>query len=205
MAAAGVRASFRRLTGRAEADWTNCKVPVGGRRRWDGFLLQATKEREGVVKAIVPAVLLLAIAAGCDSPTGSGSGLDFEKMEVHYTRAGGWTAEVVQLDIYGTGQVDAFRISHSSADTIGSSSATLSPSERESVASMFTGFGRYAATYEPDPWTTDGDTYTIRFLYEGVADTVVVYEPEQTALPPDLDRLLAEMDAIWERTVVPGG
>lgn len=153
------------------------------------------------IPILVLSCLLLPLNPGCSGPTRSGAP-EFSAMEIHYTRAGGWT-HTATLDIDGLGFARACRLEHASLDTSARVSTLLTPAEQDRLASLFVGFGAYGSYYEPDPWHTDGNHHTVRFVYEGVADTVRVYEPERADLPVRLRLLIGELESLWQLMIFP--
>ena len=146
--------------------------------------------------------IFLVLSIGCNSPTRPYPELEFSRMEIHYTKAGGWI-HTLKLDIYGTGLIHAYQIAHASLDTLRNVSTFLSPEDRRRIAALFNDFPGYDSRYEPEPWYTDGNHHTIRFLYEGRADTVKVYEPEQAEIPGGLREILGEMESLWQLITFP--
>ena len=157
----------------------------------------------GVVRRLVfMSSIFLVLSIGCNSPTRPYSELEFSKVEVHYTKAGGWI-NTVKLDIYGTGLTHAYQISHASLDTLRNISTFLDLEDRRRIAALFADFSSYDSRYEPESWYTDGNHHTIGFLYEGKADTVKIYEPGQANIPRRLSDIIREMDSLWQRVTFP--
>ena len=148
-------------------------------------------------------ILCVLLSSGCSGPTAPQARIEFSRMEVHYSREGGWT-DAARLDLYGTaGRVRACRIAHASLDTLSSASDLLSSREWSEIAALFSGFSSLDSEYGPQPWYTDRDLYTVIFVYESRADTVMVHDPESARVPDRLRRILAAMESIWQRTVYP--
>ena len=153
-----------------------------------------------ILAVLFPIFSLLFIR--CSSPTQSHPPLELAKMEIHYSKTGGWT-HTATLDIYSDGLVRAHRIGHASLDTLARVSTFLNLEDQRRIAALFTGFSSYDSLYEPDPWYTDGDYHNINFVYEGNADTVSVYEPEQVKIPGGLRKIIREMESLWQHLMFP--
>lgn len=147
-------------------------------------------------------LLLGVLCLACSGPTGPDGGIDYARMDIHYTRTGGWS-HTDRLDIVSTGRIHACRIAHASLDTSIRVSDQMTLSDRKRLAELFSGFDGYDREYGPDPWYTDGDRHTVVLVYGGKADTVAVYEPARARLPTRLGKILAEMESIWQRSVFP--
>lgn len=123
-------------------------------------------------------------------------------MVIHYTRAGGWV-DTAELDVYGTGLVQAHRLAHASLDTLNDASTCLCPADRERVAELFHGFSGYDRSYEPARWHADASQHRIILVYDGKADTVHVYDPDRAELPGRLHQIIRQMDSLWLDTLYP--
>lgn len=133
--------------------------------------------------------------SGCNSPTSPD--LEFSKMEIHYTKIGGWI-NTSKLDIYGSGLVEAYHIGHASTEVLDSASTFLSQEAQRKIASLFESFSSYDSYYEPVDYGTDQNLHTTVFIYDREPDTVAVYQPERANIPSGLGKMIEEMESMWE-------
>jgi hypothetical protein len=148
-------------------------------------------------KFIVVIYILSLFLFDCNNSTGPNSDLEFSKMEIQYKKSGGWI-NTSKLYIYGNGLVNAYHIAHASLDTIDSTSALLSQNDQRKIVYLFVAFANYDSNYEPNPWYTDGNYHVTIFVYEGKADTVTVYEPNNANIPEGLNKIIQEMESLWQ-------
>ena len=120
--------------------------------------------------------------------------LIFSKMEIHYSKSGGWIYTSL-LDINGNGLAIAQK--GSSPDFSDSASTNLSGGEKDKIARLFESFSNYDSYYEPKEHRTDQNYHTIIMIYENVSDTVAVYDPDKANIPKGLSNIIKEMDSIW--------
>lgn len=144
---------------------------------------------------IVFCIVILFIS--CISPIKEEPDLEFAKMEIHYTKLGGWI-NTSKLDIYGSGLVNAYHISHASTEVLDSAKTFLSDEDQKRISSLFRSFSSYDRHYEPDQYVTDQNYHTTILDYEGVSDTVSVYMPHKANIPEGLKQIIEEMDSLWE-------
>lgn len=150
-----------------------------------------------LVSLVIGFVLVLNI--GCkESPTGAEdeSDLEFSKMEIRYERSGGWI-NTSKLDINRDGRVNACEIAHASSDTLNSSYIFIDEEEQNKLENLFESFSDYDSYYTPEEFLTDQDFHTIVLTYEGDADTVDVYMPEESDMPDGLKEIIHEMESLW--------
>lgn len=121
---------------------------------------------------------------------------DFHKMEIHYSKVGGWIVPT-KLDIYGNGTVIAYSFNQNADSVV----AVLSKKEQDQIAGLFKSFPGYSRHYEPKDWVTDQNTHTIVWIYNGVPDTVSVYMPEKADIPLSLNKIIVEMEALWTEVI----
>ena len=150
-----------------------------------------------LVSLVIGFVVFLNI--GCeDSPTGAEheSDLEFSKMEIHYTRYGGWINTSI-LDINGDSRINACEIAHASYDTLNSSYIFIDEEEQNKLENLFESFSAYDSYYAPEEFLTDQDFHTIVLIYEDKVDTVTVYMPEESDMPDGLEEIIHEMKTLW--------
>ena len=148
---------------------------------------------------IIYTFIILAFLA-CSTSTGPDVALIFSEMEIHYTKSGGWI-NTSKLDIMSDGTVNAFEMAHASGETINTSSKFLKDSKKEKLSILFSSFSEYESHYAPEPLHTDGNHHNIILLYEGKADTVTVYEPQNAIMPDRLYKIIQELENIWMNTL----
>jgi hypothetical protein len=143
---------------------------------------------------IASGIFFLLFASGCDHSNDPKWNPDFQKMEIHYSKAGGWIVPT-KLDIYGNGTVIAYSFNQNADSVL----AVLDEKEQDQIEWLFKSFSSYDRYYEPKPedWVTDQNTYMIIFLYDGIPDTVSVYMPEKADIPLSLTKIIVEMEALW--------
>ncbi len=146
---------------------------------------------------IIVIYLLSLFFIDCSNSTGPNSDLEFSKMEIHYTKVGGWI-NTSKLDVYGNSLVSAYLISQAALDIMDSSSTLLNEEEQNKMANLFMSFYTYDSKYEPKQWYTDGNLHIIIFVYEEKADTVTVYEPHNSNIPNGLNEIIQEMESLWK-------
>ncbi len=150
-----------------------------------------------LVSLVIGFIIFLNI--GCkDSPTGMelASDLEFSKMEIHYAKYGGWINTSI-LDIQGDGRVNVCEIAPASYDTLNNSYIFIDEEEQNKLENLFESFSAYDSYYAPEEFLTDQDFHTIVLTYEGDADTVTVYMPEQSDMPDGLVEIIHEMKTLW--------
>jgi hypothetical protein len=128
--------------------------------------------------------------------------LNFQKMEIHYTKVGGWI-HPTKLDIYGNGLVNTYLFNHSSYTATDSASTSLNRKQQKELAILFQSFASYDKYYEPKPgdWVTDQNTHTIILIYDSVPDTVSVYMPDKSDIPLSLIKIIMEMELLWANVI----
>lgn len=136
----------------------------------------------------------------CENSTEPETDIFFSEMEIHYTKAGGWI-NTSKLDIIGDGTANALEIAHGSRDTINSSSKFLNRSKKEILVKLFSSFSEYESYYAPNNYYTDGNHHRIIFIFEGIADTVSVYEPQNAKIPFSLSEIILVLEDIWMNTL----
>jgi len=134
------------------------------------------------------------LSFSCEHSTEPTWKLDFQKMEIHYTKAGGWI-NPTKLDIYGNGLAIAYSFNQNADSAI----AVLDQKEQDEIADLFRAFFSYNHYYEPKPedWVTDQNSHMIILIYEGVPDTVSVYMPGKANIPLSLTKIILEMESLW--------
>lgn len=148
------------------------------------------------ILSLISGLLTIFLSVGCQHSTESMGDLDFQKMEVHYSKVGGWI-HPTKLDIYGNGLVRAFLYDHSSLTLSDSASTVLTKKEQNEIAELFGRFSIYDRHYEPDDWVTDQNTHIIVLIYDSIPDTVSVYMPDKADIPLSLTRVILEMESLW--------
>ena len=144
---------------------------------------------------------IVLIASNCEKNTDPIlSPLDFSKMKISYSRAGGWVNTSTLL-IDNTGFIEAFYIGHASDSVLNSTTGTLSENEKRELEMLFAGFSQFDSYYEPSHWYTDGETHRIVLSYESKNDTVTVYEPENSEIPSDLNSLINKLYSLWKSLI----
>ncbi|MFQ6104906.1 MAG: hypothetical protein ACE5OP_11555 [Candidatus Glassbacteria bacterium] len=123
--------------------------------------------------------------------------LQFSRMEIHYTKSGGWI-NTSRLFIYSDGSVTAFTLSQTKGDTLKSGTLVLSEEDRVNLAYLFEPFSTFEPYYEPENPSSDQDLHTTIFIYEDVPDTVMVYMPEEADIPEGLWRIIEEMESLLD-------
>ncbi|MDG5768296.1 hypothetical protein QA596_12600 [Balneolales bacterium ANBcel1] len=123
--------------------------------------------------------------------------LAFEKMEVQYTRFGGWIHKS-ELFVHSSGIASAKVTGHASGEVIRDTSITLTEDQQKMLSNSFAFFSRYERHYQPDKFMTDGDFHQIILTYDGVADTVLTYMPYESKLPKNLLRLIEDLDQLHQ-------
>jgi hypothetical protein len=162
----------------------------------EDIMIDAYTKRWVMQKDTIFICLFSLLLFACDSSTGPPLNPELAKMEIHYSKGGGWidTSELHIRDRL----VEAHHIRHASSDTIASNSMVLDRSDQRKIATLFLSFSDYESDYEPEPWYIDGNWYTIILVYEGVADTVSVYGPEDANIPKGLNSIIQEMESLWQ-------
>ena len=125
------------------------------------------------------------------------SPLDFSKINISYSRAGGWTNTSILL-IDSTGFIEALHIGHASDSLLSRNSSTISEDQKREFEILFSSFFQFDSYYEPSPWYTDGEIHRIIFCYEAQNDTVDVYEPENAKIPGDLNEIINKLYRHWK-------
>jgi hypothetical protein len=150
------------------------------------------------MKKIAFFVVLIFLCIHCEKniePTVSP--LDFSKMEISYSRIGGWINTSLLL-IDSTGFMEAFHIGHASDSLLNSISGSLSEDQKKELERLFSRFSQFNSYYEPSPWYTDGEIHKIILTYNAINDTVTVYEPENADIPKELNELINKLFNLWE-------
>ena len=140
---------------------------------------------------------IFSVLCSCQNSSEPKWDLKFQKMEIHYSKVGGWIPPT-KLDIYGTGHATAYLFKHSTYTTTDSALKILSRKEQFEIADLFQSFYSYNRHYEPEYWVTDQNTHTVVLIYDGIPDTVSVYMPDKASIPPSLTKIILEMEALWD-------
>ena len=148
--------------------------------------------------SLISGIFSLLLSLGCEHSTEPKWNLDFQKMEIHYSKVGGWI-HPTKLDIYSNGLVNAYLFNQSSLTTTDSASTFLNRKEQEEIVGLFKSFWSYNHYYEPKPedWATDQNSHTIILIYQEIPDTVSVYMPDKADIPSSLTKIILEMEALW--------
>lgn len=144
---------------------------------------------------IIFCIVILFIS--CSSPTKEEPDSEFAKMEIHYTKLGGWI-NTSKLDIYGSGLVNAYHIRHAGTEVLDNAKTFLSNEDQKRISFLFRSFSSYDRHYEPDQYVTDQNYHITILDYEGVSDTVSVYMPQEANIPEGLGQIIEEMGFLWE-------
>lgn len=145
--------------------------------------------------SIVFGIVILVIS--CSSPLKEEPYLEFAKMEIHYTKLGGWI-NTFKLDIYGSGLANAYQIKHANTEVLDSAKVFLSDEDQKRMSFLFRSFSRYDRHYRPNQHVTDQNYHITILDYEGISDTVSVYIPHKANIPVGLKQIIEEMDSLWE-------
>lgn len=150
--------------------------------------------RISINPSIISFIALILISVSCEHSTEPKWNLDFKKMEIHYSKVGGWI-QPTKLDIYGNG----LAIAYSFTQSIDSAITILDKKKQNEIADLFKSFFSYNHYYEPKPedWVTDQNTHTIILIYDGIPDTVSVYMPDKANIPLSLTKIIFEMELLW--------
>ena len=135
-------------------------------------------------------LLLFMICISCERQPNSPVELQFEKMEIHYTKSGGWI-QTVYLDILGNG---IGYIHYPPQSSLADSTFWLTNGEKERLATLFSSFSDYNSHYEPDEFFTDQNYHSIIFIYNQKPDTVSVYDLGHAQLPLSLQLLINNLE-----------
>jgi hypothetical protein len=146
--------------------------------------------------SIISAIVYIFLSIGCDHSAEPKWDLDFNKMEIHYSKVGGWI-QPTKSDIYNSGLARAFLFNHSTYTATDSASTVLSRKEQNEIVDLFQSFLSYERYYEPKDWITDQNTHTLVLIYDGIPDTVSVYMPDKADIPPSLTKIILEMEFLW--------
>lgn len=146
--------------------------------------------------SLIIGIFSLLLSISCQHSTEPKWNLDFQKMEIHYSKVGGWI-QPTKLDIYGNGIAIAYSFNQNADSVI----TSLNKEEQNELADLFKSFFSYKRHYEPKDWVTDQDTHTIILFYEGIPDTVSVYMPDKADIPLSLTKILLEMEALWSSII----
>ena len=136
-------------------------------------------------------IFLLTLA--CSSSTDSGEKLNFEDLNIEYSKSGGWINHT-SLKIDSAGFVKAVIHFHATWETLDSNTTTLTSTEKKNLCDMFESFKELKNYYEPNHYYTDQDYHVIILKTEAGNDTTSVYDPAHCILPNDLNRILNFMD-----------
>ena len=151
---------------------------------------------------LIPIIFSISILlSSCKNSTDSNSPLVFSKMEIHYTKMGGWIHTSI-LDIYGSGLVNGYILKHASCDTLDCAADTLSQNEMNNLGNLFGSFSNYDSYYEPEQFRTDQNIHTVILIYNNKRDTVSVYEPGRANIPNGLYNIIHEMEQLLERILI---
>lgn len=129
----------------------------------------------------------------CSASTDSNQSLQFENMNIEYSKVGGWINRY-KLNIDEDGLTRCYEITHASMDTIDADSVFLNEREKEKLGELFATFQSFNSNYEPAQYYSDGNYHTIILYYEGRSDTVTVYEPRNCIIPKDLKDIITIME-----------
>ncbi len=147
--------------------------------------------------SIISAIVMILLWIGCEHSTEPKWTLNFQKMEIHYTKVGGWI-HPTKLDIHSDGLVMAYLYDHRSYTMTDSASTILNRKEQSKIADLFRSFSSYDRHHEPEDWITDQNTHIIILIYDGVPDTVSVYMPAKADIPLSLTKIILEMESLWQ-------
>ena len=146
------------------------------------------------------ALLLTMLLMACTSPTDSHSELEFTElefveMEIHYYNDGGW-ASAKYLKIFGDGIVQAYKLEPTTLlwDTV---STGIDATQQEKIADLFGFFASYEGSYG-NRFVEDLAILQIVLIYQGIADTVMVYPLMDVAPPNRLVDIITEMEALYD-------
>ena len=152
--------------------------------------------KEFIKIVLILAIVSLLLSISCEQSTEPGEDLNFQKLEIHYSKMGGWI-QPTKLDIYGNGLVKANLLNHSNHAATDSASKILTKKEQDEIVNLFRSFSEYKRHYEPENWVTDQNTHSIVFINDGIPDTVSVYMPEKADIPLNLMKTILGMESLW--------
>jgi len=136
---------------------------------------------------------LLILILACSNSIDSGEKLNFEDLNIEYSKSGGWINHT-SLKIDSAGFVKAVIHFHATWETLDSNTTTLTSTEKKNLCDMFESFKELKNYYEPNHYYTDQDYHVIILKTEAGNDTTSVYDPAHCILPNDLNRILNFMD-----------
>lgn len=129
----------------------------------------------------------------CSSSTDSGEQLNFEDLNIKYSKSGGWINHYT-LSIDSTGFVEAVVHFHATWEKLDSNTIVLTSSEKKKLCSIFESFIELNDYYEPDHYYTDQNYHTIILRTEMGSDTTSIYDPPHCNLPYELNQIISFME-----------
>jgi hypothetical protein len=150
-------------------------------------------------KLLIITIMLLSIFSGsCSDAT---SPLNFDQMNVVYTKSGGWI-QTSKINVTKDGLTLFYKFIGPVDSTV-KDSTYLNQSEKNQLSQMFESFNSYKRYYQPAQYWTDQNYHVIVLNYEGQSDTVSVYDPAHCELPGNLKKIIdffeSKIDFFTER------